>query len=98
MAIDQATADYEREEEARAAREDDWADWVEGELPQPFDEPPLPVCAHCVNWQPTRQLYLVDGTALPTPGFCVVRAVADLPQMAQGYAQHCRLYEENHPF
>ena len=29
MATDQATADYEREQEKRAALEDDWAVWAE---------------------------------------------------------------------
>jgi hypothetical protein len=95
MATDQATADYEREQEKRAALEDDWADWVECELPQPFDEPSWPVCTQCVSWQPTRLLHLATQ---PTPGFCTVRAAVDLPQLAQGYAAECQLYEVDQLF
>jgi hypothetical protein len=98
MATDQATADYEREQAAREVLEDDRADGVECELPQLSEEPSWPVCAQCVNWQPTRQLHLADGTTRTTPGFCAVRAAADLPQMAQGYAAECQLYEVEQPF
>jgi hypothetical protein len=98
MATDQATEDYEREQEKRAALEDDWADWVECELPQPVSLPTPRLCAQCVNWQPARQLYLADGTTQPTPGFCAIRAAANLPQMAQGYAAECQSYEEEIPF
>lgn len=98
MAIDQATADYEREQERREALEDDWAVWAESEQPWPT-YPPIPkVCPQCVNWRPARRLRLADGTTQPSPGFCAARAAAALPQMSQDYAERCRFYEEEIPF
>lgn len=98
MPIDQATADYEREQAQRAALQDDWADWTERKMPQP-PSPPIPkVCVQCVNWRPARLLHLADGTTRSAPGFCTARAAADLPQMSQDYAERCRFYVEETPF
>lgn len=95
MAIDQATVDYEAEQAKREALADDQAVWAESEMSQPV----IPkVCAQCVNWRSSRRLHLADGTTQPTPGFCIVRAAADLPQMPQTYAECCQLYEEEIPF
>jgi hypothetical protein len=98
MAVDQATAEYEQEQAAREVLEDDRANWAESEMPQPVSLPISRLCAQCVNWQPAMQLHLADGTTRTTPGFCTVRAAADLPQMAQGYAAECQLYEIEIPF
>ncbi len=98
MAIDQATADYEREQTQRAVLQDDWAIWAESEQPPPTYQRIPKVCPQCVNWQPARQLHLADGTTQPAPGFCTARAAADLPQMAQEYAERCRFCEEKIPF
>jgi hypothetical protein len=98
MATDQATADYEHEQEKREALEDDWADWVECEMPQSSNEPLLPVCDQCVNWQSPRLLHLADGSTQTTPGFCAARTDDDLSQMTQDYAADCRFYEEYIPF
>jgi hypothetical protein len=98
MATDQATADYEYEQENRAALQDNWADGAESEVSQPIS-PPIPkLCAHCLNWQPARRLHLADGTTQLIPGFCAVRAAADLPQQPQTYAERCRFYAEEIPF
>ncbi len=95
MAIDQATADYEAEQEKREALEDARAVRAESELSQPV----IPkVCAQCVNWRSSRLLHRADGTTWRRPGFCVVKAAVDLPQMPQTYAERCRLYEEEIPF
>ncbi|NJM99732.1 MAG: hypothetical protein HC800_23645 [Phormidesmis sp. RL_2_1] len=98
MAIDQATADYEREQEKRAALQDAWADWHEHETSESLSQPLPPVCAQCVNWQADRRLYLADGSTQLSPGYCAARAAADLPQMSQEYAERCRFYEEDCPF
>lgn len=98
MAIDQATADYEREQAQRAALQDDWADCAESEQPQRTYQPIPKVCPQCVNWRPARRLRLVDGSTRLVPGFCTARAAANLPQMSQDYAEHCRFYEEEIPF
>ncbi|MGB7085294.1 MAG: hypothetical protein WBD47_07050 [Phormidesmis sp.] len=98
MATDQATADYEREQENRAALQDDWTDWAESEIPSPPSQLMSRICDRCVNWQPARHLYLADGTTQLTPGFCAVRAAAGLRQRPQAYAEHCRFYEEEIPF
>ena len=98
MAIDQATADYEREQENRATIRDNWADWNERETPESPSQPLPPVCTQCVNWQPERQLHLADGSTQRRVGFCSIRAAADLPQMAQSYASECQFYEEEIPF
>jgi len=98
MAIDQATADYEREQEKRTIIQDDWADWNERETPPPPGQSLPPVCVRCINWQPERQLHLADGTTQLRVGFCATRAAADLPQVAQNYASECRFYEEEVPF
>ncbi|WP_240518967.1 hypothetical protein [Leptolyngbya sp. BC1307] len=98
MTIDPATADYEREQERRAALEDDWAVWAESQQPWPT-YPPIPKgCPQCVNWRPARRLHLADGTTQLSPGFCAARAAADLPQMSQDYAERCRFYAEEIPF
>ena len=94
MAIDQATADYEREQAQRAALQDDWAEWAEWVDPLPTGQPIPKVCPQCVNWRPERLLHLADDSTQPAPGFCTARAAADLPQMAQTYAQNCRFYIE----
>ncbi|PZO16891.1 MAG: hypothetical protein DCF25_11900 [Leptolyngbya foveolarum] len=98
MAIDQATADYEREQENRTVTQDDWAEWSECETSPPTSQPLPPVCAQCVNWQPERPLHLADGTIFHRPGFCETRAAADLSQMSQDYAQRCRLFKPTVPF
>ena len=101
MATDQATADYECEQAQRAALQDDWAEWVESEQPQPACLPIPRVCPQCVNWQPEQTLvlmHLADGSTRPVPGFCTARAAADLPQMSQDYAERCRFYAEEIPF
>lgn len=98
MAIDQASADHEREQERRVALQDNQDDWTERAI-APFPEQPIQkLCAQCTRWQPKRLLRLADGTTQPTPGFCTSRAAADLMQMPQAYAEHCRLYEEDIPF
>jgi hypothetical protein len=97
MATDQATADYEREQETHAALQDDWANWVEREMPQ-SKLPMSKVCAQCVNWQPARRLHLANGTTQLRSGFCTVRVAADLSQLPQTYAECCRFYEEDIPF
>ena len=101
MATDQATADYEAEQEKQAHLQDDAArerSLTQDALAHPSDAPPQPLCAQCVNWQPDRLLYLADGTTQTRPGHCITRAAADLSQMSQEYAQHCHLYEEEIPF
>lgn len=98
MAIDQATADYEQEQATRESLDANRADWTEPEIPHSSEQFLPNVCAQCVNWQPARQLRLADGTTPHTPGFCIVRAAADLPQMPQAYAENCRFYEEDIPF
>ena len=95
MAIDQATADYEREQEKRAALQDNWAEWAE---PQSTCQPISKVCPQCVNWRPERRLHLADGSTQTAPGYCAARAAADLPQMSQDYAERCRFYAEEIPF
>ncbi|NJM99924.1 MAG: hypothetical protein HC800_24790, partial [Phormidesmis sp. RL_2_1] len=74
MATDQATADYEGEQAKLATLQDNQADWVECEQPQPTCRPILKVCAQCVNWRAARQLRLADGSTRPAPGFCTARA------------------------
>ena len=98
MATDQATANYEQEQAKREFLDANRADWAEPEIPQSSEQFLPSVCAQCVNWQPARQLRLADGTTPHTPGFCIVRAAADLPQMPQAYAENCRFYEEDIPF
>ena len=98
MAIDQATADYEREQEKRTTIQDDWAAWNERETPPPPSQSLSPACAQCINWQPERQPHLVNGTTQRRKGFCATRAAANLPQMAQNYASECQFYEEEVPF
>lgn len=101
MAIDQATADYDREQAQRAALQDDWAECVEREQPQSTSSPIPKVCPQCVNWKPEQALvlmHLADGSTRPVPGYCAVRAAADLPQMSKEYAERCRFYEEKIPF
>lgn len=99
LVTDQATADYDCEQENRARLEDDWANWIATEQPHPTPElPPAKVCAQCVNWQPVRLLHLADGTIRTAPGFCTARAAADLLQMSQSYAKHCAFYVEETPF
>ena len=100
MATDQATADYEAEQQKREQRTDEHAlerSPVATAEPSPTS-PPLPVCAQCVNWQAQRWLHLADGTTRLRPGYCGVRAAADLPQISQDYAKQCSLYEEYIPF
>ena len=96
--VDQATADYEREQENRTTIQDSWADWNQCETPPYPNQSSPPVCAQCVNWQPERQLHLADGTTQRRVGFCASRAAANLSQMAQNYASECRFYEEEIPF
>ena len=61
MATDQATADYEAEQERLAALRDDYA--LERSLADAIPAPPpSPVCAQCINWQAQRWLDLADGT------------------------------------
>ena len=97
MATDQATADYEAEQERLAALRDDYA--LERSLADAIPAPPpSPVCAQCINWQAQRWLHLADGISQLSPGYCAVRAAADLPQMSQDYAKQCALYEEYIPF
>ncbi len=102
VVTDQATADYDYEQQRRAVFQDDWAEWAEAAHSQPtLPDPqfiPTKVCAQCVNWQPERMLNLADGTIRIAPGFCTARAAADLPQMSQGYAKRCRFYKERIPF
>ena len=101
MAIDQATADYEAEQEKRERLQDDAAlsrSLTEDASAHISDAPPLPLCAQCVNWQPDRRLHLANGTIQTRPGFCTVRAAANLPQMSQTYAQQCHFYEGEIPF
>jgi hypothetical protein len=98
MATDQATADYEDEQGAHEELQDSWAEWAESEMPQPISQPISKVCAQCVNWQPARRLHLANGTTQLSPGFCTVRAAADLSQLPQTYAERCRFYEEDIPF
>jgi hypothetical protein len=62
MATDQATADYEHEQEKSAELQDSWAAWVECEMPQPSDELAGKLCVQCVNWRAARLLRLADGT------------------------------------
>ncbi len=99
LVTDQATADYDCDQEKRARLEDDWAKWAEREQPCPTPElVPPKVCAQCVNWKPERHLRLADGTNRIAPGFCTARAAADLQQMSQDYAERCSFYEECIPF
>ena len=101
MATDQATADYEAEQEKRERLQDEAALaqlLAEETLEHASDIPPPLLCAQCINWQPDRRLHLADGTTRLRPGYCATRAAADLPQMAQAYAQQCRFYEEEIPF
>lgn len=101
MATDQATSDYAAEQQKREQRSDDralersLAEAAQASTPTP---PPSPVCAQCINWQAERWLHLADGTSQLRPGYCAVRASADLPQMSQDYAKQCVLYEEYIPF
>ncbi|EDX82518.1 hypothetical protein S7335_1222 [Synechococcus sp. PCC 7335] len=95
MITEQYSADCQYEQARGIALDDNRAFWT-------ADETPLvatpPVCAQCENWQYRRQLHRADGTAQYSPGFCAVRAAADLKQMSQGYAARCQLYEEAIPF
>lgn len=96
MTTDQASADQAYEQERREALEDNQAYWQEEDNPSSDIVPDL--CAQCVNWQPDRQLHLADGTTKRSPGFCTVRAAADLAQVPQDYAAQCSFYEEEIPF
>lgn len=99
LVTDQATADYDYEQQRRAALQDDRAEWAEtAHFQRTTQFIPTRVCAQCVNWQPERMLNLADGTIRIAPGFCTARAAADLPQMSQGYAKRCRFYKERIPF
>ena len=101
MATDQATADYEAEQEKRERLQDDAAlarSLAEDAVSHASDAPPPSLCAQCINWQPNRRLHLADGTTRLSPGYCTTRAAAALPQMPQAYAQQCRFYEEEIPF
>lgn len=101
MVIDEATADYEAEQQKREQRADDralersLAEAAQSPTPTP---PPSPVCAQCTNWQAERWVHPTDGTSRLRPGNCAVRAAADLPQMSQDYAKQCQFYEEYIPF
>lgn len=69
-------------------------------LPERYSLAPLPLvkCSDCENWQTERQLNLADGSTRTLSGFCAARAAADLPQMSQDYARHCRLFAPYVPF
>ena len=98
MATDQASADYEQEQANRVALSDNKAFWAEEEVPPSSSEPFIKQCVQCVNWHPARSLHLADGTTQESPGFCTLRAAADLAQLPQSYAEECRFYEEDIPF
>lgn len=101
MATDQATADYEAEQEAREKIQDDSArerSLAQDNLAHASDPPPQPLCAQCVNWEQPRTLHLTEGTTRLRPGYCAIRAAADLSQMSQAHAQQCDLYEVDIPF
>jgi hypothetical protein len=53
---------------------------------------PPPSCDQCVNW---RNIRTVAGKQLP--GFCEVRAAADLFQMPRTYAAKCHLFLQEVP-
>lgn len=96
MTTDQASADYAYEQERREAQHDNRAYWHETKPPRTAFVPDQ--CSQCINWQPDRLLHLADGTTQCSPGFCTIRAAADLEQMPQDYAAKCLLYEEDIPF
>lgn len=98
MATDQATADYQYEQSRREALDDSRAEWTDDQSPWP-DQPAIaPVCAQRVNWRAARKLHLADGSTVCSSGFCTLRAVADLQQMSQTYANQCDFFLQNIPF
>jgi hypothetical protein len=95
MATDQATADYEYEQERREVLQDNEADWVEFESALPESQTIPTLCTQCIQWQPAS---LADSTTSAMTGCCAVRSATKLPQQSQTYAERCRFYEEDIPF
>lgn len=77
------------------------ADWIRFEelIPteEPGDPPVPPICPQCAHWQDERTLQTIFGIQR-VPGYCSLRASADLTQMPQNYAPKCSLYVEACPF
>lgn len=100
MIADQATADYAVEQgKLENLRDSQGTELELNRTPEP--EPTYPEssqCAQCVNWHPTRKLYRADSSTVTSPGFCSLRAAANLKQMSQDYAGSCRFFTEEIPF
>ena len=98
MIVDQYSTECQYEQEQRARLDDDRALWLADERPLLNIRLAPPVCAQCENWQAGRQLRLADGSIVSSPGFCTLRAAADLQQMSQDYACRCHFFVEDIPF
>jgi len=53
-----------------------------------------PQCGQCMHWNVDKNLALSNGNRYSRPGFCELRASADLEQKPQNYAAQCPFFDQ----